>query len=138
MKTIVKDNLEFKYDEKYKEYEAIIYINNDKVYVTAKEYEDAEKNISLAVKYVQELDIDKLINLIVDEWYENDKEELSQLFERDISKEMYINNFYLTNISVSRHYVEYWFGDKQGLYGDHAIIIRKKHEGEFLEISLAG
>lgn len=133
---ITVNGIEFKYNEKEQAYGKIIKVEEKDVLVVIYDSyvgDNVEKALQYAVKYINELNIEELKNIIVKECYEKDKD--GEL--KNITLEQFNSSTSLLSISVDNNYVEYWFDDND-IYGGHNIVISKKHEDNEYNVNLAG
>lgn len=134
--SIIVNEIKFKYNSKEQAYGKVIEVEGKNVlivvYETYVKY-NIEKCLEYASNYINNLDINKLKNIIVEEFYNKDKD--SEL--HGVNLETFISSISLLTITVDNNYVEYWFDDA-GFYGNHNLIISKKHLEEIYTIDIAG
>ncbi|MBR2712883.1 MAG: DUF2262 domain-containing protein [Bacilli bacterium] len=126
-------NINFTYNEKYDWYESSVDIDNENICIHTYGMNNIEDSLNKAIKYFDNLDVNKLKNIIADEYYESDKDGELQ----GTTREEFLNNLSLVSIQVDSKYVEYWFDDND-MYGGHNIVVSTKHDEEKYTIDMAG
>lgn len=133
----------FKFVEKENAYGIAIDVEDKKaIVIVSLTYckDNLEDALEKASKCIDNLDINKLKNTIVDnlyqeedDWYGVDENGNSIKY----TKEEYISKLQLKTISVDNIYAEYWFDDND-MYGGHDILITQKHDENTYNVELAG